>query len=427
MHGTLNETSTRLLARARAAIPAGVNSPVRAWRAVGGEPRFIVRGRGAYIWDADGNEFVDLVCAYGPLIAGHAHPDVLQSLTNAARRGAGYGAPTPVEVDLAEAIVDSVPSIEKVRLVTSGTEATMTAIRIARGATGRDRIIKCNGNYHGHSDGLLVKAGSGAATLGVPDSAGVPVGISELTSVVEYNDIDGMRRSLTEGTPPAAVIIEPLAANMGVVPALPGYLEAVVEAAHAAGALVIFDEVISGFRVARGGAQERFGVDADLTCLGKIIGGGLPVGAVGGRAEYIDLLAPTGPVYQAGTLSGHPVACTAGRATLRLLDREAYDLLERRGERMESGLNDILASTGTEACVQRVGSLMTLFFGRREVRDFRDAASSDTEAFARFFARMIEGGVNIPPSQFEAWFVSLAHGDAEIDRILATVAAALAD
>ena len=427
MQGTLNETSTKLFARARAAIPAGVNSPVRAWRSVGGEPRFIVRGRGAYIWDADGNEFVDLVCAYGPLIAGHAHPDVLQSLTNAARRGMGYGAPTPVEVDLAEAIVGSVPSIEKVRLVTSGTEATMTAIRIARGATGRDRIIKCNGNYHGHSDGLLVKAGSGAATLGVPDSAGVPMGISELTSVVEYNDIEGMRRSLTEGTPPAAVIIEPLAANMGVVPALPGYLEAVVEAAHSAGALVIFDEVISGFRVARGGAQERFGVHADLTCLGKIIGGGLPVGAVGGRAEYIDLLAPTGPVYQAGTLSGNPVACTAGRATLRLLDGEAYDLLERRGERMESGLNDILASTGTEACVQRVGSLMTLFFGRREVRDFRDAASSDTDAFARFFARMIEGGVNIPPSQFEAWFVSLAHGDAEIDRILATVAAALAD
>ncbi len=402
-----------------------MNSPVRAWGAVGGEPRFLVRGRGAYVWDADGNEYVDLVCAFGPLIAGHAHPDVLHALSNAARRGTGFGAPNPVEIELAEAIVEAFASMEKVRLVTSGTEATMTALRIARGATGRARIIKFDGNYHGHNDGLLVRAGSGSATLGVPSSAGVPEGISELTSVVDYNDIEGLEASLRADPPPAAVIVEPVAANMGVVPPVPGFLEKVVELAHEVGALVIFDEVISGFRVARGGAQERYGVHADITCLGKVIGGGLPVAAVGGRAEYIDLLAPTGPVYQAGTLSGNPVACTAGRETVRLLDEAAYATLESRGERLENGLREIIASSGVEVCVQRVGSLMTLFFGVSEVRDFRDASATDTAAFARFFRKMIDGGINIAPSQFEAWFLSLAHGDAEIDRILEVAAHAL--
>jgi len=407
-------------------IPAGVNSPVRAWRAVGGDPRFIVRGRGAYVWDADGNEYVDLVCAWGPLIAGHAHPEVVQAVSNVARRGTGFGAPTPVEIELAEAIVGAFASIEKVRLVTSGTEATMTAIRIARGATGRARVIKFNGCYHGHSDGLLVRAGSGAATFGVPDSAGVPPEISRLTSVAEYNDVESLRAALAEDPPPAAVILEPVAANMGVVPPAPGFLETVVELAHRAGALVIFDEVISGFRVARGGAQERYGIHPDLTCLGKIVGGGLPVAAVGGRGDLLDLLAPTGPVYQAGTLSGNPIACTAGRETIRLLTEGAYDALEAHGARLEAGLRDLIRSAGAEACVQRVGSLLTVFFGVRAVRDFRDAQATDADVFARFFRVMIEHGVNLPPSPYEAWFVSLAHGDAEIDRILAAARHALA-
>lgn len=406
-------------------IPAGVNSPVRAWRAVGGDPRFLVRGRGAFVWDADGNEFIDLVCAWGPLIAGHAHPDVVQAVTNAAKRGTGFGAPTPVEIELAEAIVGAFPSIEKVRLVTSGTEATMTAMRIARGATGRSRVIKFNGCYHGHNDSLLVKAGSGAATFGVPDSAGVPGSISELTSVVEYNDLDSLRASLAVDPPPAAVILEPVAANMGVVLPAPGFLETVVELAHDAGALVIFDEVISGFRVARGGAQELFGVQADLTCLGKIVGGGLPVAAVGGRADLLDLLAPVGPVYQAGTLSGNPIACTAGRETIRLLDETAYQLLERRGAALQEGLEDAIRDAGVDASVQRIGSLLTLFFGVERVHDFADAARTDTEAFASFFRAMIERGVNLPPSQYEAWFVSLAHGDAEIDRIVSAARSAL--
>lgn len=414
----LQDTSRKLLTRAASVVPAGVNSPVRAWRAVGGDPRFLVRGRGAFVWDADGNEYIDLVCAWGPLIAGHAHPDVVQAVNNTAKRGTGFGAPTPVEIELAEAIVGAFESIEKVRLVTSGTEATMTAIRIARGATGRSRVIKFNGCYHGHSDGLLVRAGSGAATFGVPDSAGVPVEISELTSVAEYNDVDSVRAALVSGPPPAAVILEPIAANMGVVPPAPGFLETVLDLAHEAGALVIFDEVISGFRVARGGAQERFGLRADLTCLGKVVGGGLPVAAVGGRADLIDLLAPLGPVYQAGTLSGNPIACTAGRETIKLLDESAYAVLEERGTKLERGLTDIVRTTGTRALVQRVGSLLTLFFGVDSVRDFRDASSTDADQFASFFRAMMESGINLPPSQYEAWFLSLAHGDAEIERIL---------
>lgn len=402
-----------------------MNSPVRAWGAVGGDPRFLVRGRGAFVFDADGNEYIDLVCAWGPLIAGHAHPDVVQSVTNAARKGTGFGAPTPVEIDLAETIVDAFDSIEKVRLVTSGTEATMTAMRIARGATGRSRVIKFNGCYHGHHDSLLVKAGSGAATFGVPDSDGVPASISELTSVVEYNDLDSLKASLAADPPPAAVIVEPVAANMGVVFPAPGFLETLVELSHQAGALVIFDEVISGFRVALGGAQELYDVRADLTCLGKVVGGGLPVAAVGGRSDLMDLLAPIGPVYQAGTLSGNPIACTAGRETIRLLDERAYATLETRGAALERGLTEIIRTASIEACVQRVGSLLTLFFGVTEVRDFRDASRTDTEAFASFFRAMIEEGVNLPPSQYEAWFVSLAHGDAEIERILAAAKRAL--
>lgn len=383
------------------------------------------RAQGAYLWDADDNRYVDVVCEWGPLIAGHAHPDVLRAVSDAASRGLGFGAPTAIEVELAERIVAAVPSIEKVRLVTSGTEATMTAIRIARAATKRDRIVKLAGCYHGHSDQLLVRAGSGAATFGVPDSAGVPADISRLTSVVEYNDLPAMQAALQSGAPVAAVIIEPIAANMGVVPPAPGYLDQLRRLTSAAGILLIFDEVISGFRVARGGAQELYGVVPDLTCLGKIIGGGLPVGAVGGRADLMDQLAPAGPVYQAGTLSGNPVACSAGVATLDLLTSEAYVALERSAALLEGGLREAIASAGAHATVQRVGSLLTLFFGVDEVRDFTSASRSDTAAFARFFRAMIARGVNLPPSQFEAWFLSLAHGTTEVERIVEATREAL--
>lgn len=383
------------------------------------------RARGAYLWDADDNRYVDVVCEWGPLIAGHAHPDVLRAVTDAASRGLGFGAPTAIEVELAERIVAAVPSIEKVRLVTSGTEATMTAIRIARAATKRDRIVKLAGCYHGHSDQLLVRAGSGAATFGVPDSAGVPADISRLTSVVEYNDLPAMQAALQSGPPVAAVIIEPIAANMGVVPPAPGYLEALRRATSAAGTLLIFDEVISGFRVARGGAQELYGVVPDLTCLGKVIGGGLPVGAVGGRADLMDQLAPAGPVYQAGTLSGNPVACSAGVATLDLLTTESYVALEKSAALLEDGLREAIASAGVHATVQRVGSLLTMFFGVDEVRDFTTASRSDTAAFARFFRAMIARGVNLPPSQFEAWFLSLAHGTTEVELLVEATRQAL--
>jgi glutamate-1-semialdehyde 2,1-aminomutase len=421
----LQNSSSKLAARAIDVIPGGVNSPVRAWKAVGGNPCFVNRAQGAYLWDVDDKRYVDLVCAWGPLIAGHAHPDVLHAVTEAAARGMGFGAPTAIEVELAERIVAAVPSIEKVRLVTSGTEATMTAIRIARAATKRDRIVKLAGCYHGHSDQLLVRAGSGAATFGVPDSAGVPADISRLTSVVEYNDAPAMQAALEAGPPVAAVILEPIAANMGVVAPAPGYLDELRRITANAGALLIFDEVISGFRVARGGAQELYGVTPDLTCLGKIIGGGLPVGAVGGRAELMDQLAPAGPVYQAGTLAGNPVACSAGVATLDLLTSEAYVALERSSALLEKGLREAITTSGAHATVQRVGSLLTLFFGVDEVRDFAAASKSDTAAFARFFRAMVERGVNLPPSQFEAWFLSLAHGTTEIERIVEATREAL--
>jgi glutamate-1-semialdehyde 2,1-aminomutase len=421
----LQNTSSKLAARAAHVIPGGVNSPVRAWKAVGGNPCFVNRAQGAYLWDVDGNRYVDLVCAWGPLIAGHAHADVVAAVRDAVARGTGFGAPTEVEVDLAERIVAAIPSIEKVRLVTSGTEATMTAIRIARAATGRSRIVKFAGCYHGHSDHLLVRAGSGAATFGVPDSAGVPDDVSRLTSVVEYNDVEGLKAALDASPPVAAVIIEPVAANMGVVPPGDGYLEHVREMTRAAGTLLIFDEVISGFRIARGGAQAAYGVAADLTCLGKIIGGGLPVGAVGGRAELMDLLAPLGPVYQAGTLAGNPVACSAGLATLALLTPEAYRQLEETAASLEQGLLDAIAAAGVRATVQRVGSLLTLFFGVTRVESFVDASKADTNAFARFFRAMNERGVYLPPSQYEAWFLSLAHGEQEVAKIVEAVREAL--
>jgi glutamate-1-semialdehyde 2,1-aminomutase len=406
-------------------IPAGVNSPVRAWNAVGGEPRFLVRGRGANVVDADGHSYIDLVNAWGPLILGHAHPDVVQAVSNAAKRGLGFGAPTTPEIDLAEKIVEAFASIEKVRLVTSGTEATMTAIRIARAATNRSRVLKFAGCYHGHNDGLLVRAGSGAATFGVPDSAGVPEEIGALTSVVEFGDLAQVRESLAANPPVAAVILEPIPANMGVIPPDREFLEGVLAAARAAGALVILDEVISGFRVARGGAQELFGIRGDLTCLGKVIGGGLPIAAVGGPAALMDLLAPLGPVYQAGTLAGNPIACTAGRETLRLLAPEVYAILETRGAALANELEAAIREAGVHATVQRVGSMLTVFFGVDRVRCWSDATRCDTTAFAKFFQAMLARGVNLPPSQYEAWFLSVAHGEAEIAEIVAAARAAL--
>jgi glutamate-1-semialdehyde 2,1-aminomutase len=421
----LRDTSRKLFARATRVIPGGVNSPVRAWRAIDDDPMFVVRGRGATVFDADGTPFIDLVNAWGPLILGHAHPEVLQAVSNAVRRGLGFGAPTTPEIDLAEAIIEAFPSIEKVRLVTSGTEATMTALRIARAATGRKRILKFAGCYHGHSDGLLVRAGSGAATFGVPDSAGIPEEISALTSVAEFGDLGSVREALSGDPPVAAVILEPIPANMGVIPPDREFLAGLIDLARSFGALVIFDEVISGFRVARGGAQERFGLSADLTCLGKILGGGLPMAAVGGRADLMDLLAPLGPVYQAGTMSGNPIACIAGRETLRLLGLGTYTTLERRGSELAEGLEDAIRETGAHATVQRVGSMLTLFFGVDRVRSWSDASHCDTAAFAGFFRAMLERGVNLPPSQYEAWFLSMAHGDAEISAIVEAARAAL--
>jgi glutamate-1-semialdehyde 2,1-aminomutase len=421
----LRDTSRKLFARATRVIPGGVNSPVRAWRAIDDDPMFVVRGRGATIFDADGTPFIDLVNAWGPLILGHAHPEVLQAVNNAVRRGLGFGAPTTPEIDLAEAIIEAFPSIEKVRLVTSGTEATMTALRIARAATGRRRILKFAGCYHGHSDGLLVRAGSGAATFGVPDSAGVPEEIGALTSVAEFGDLGSVGEALAGDPPVAAVILEPIPANMGVIPPDREFLAGLIDLARSFGALVIFDEVISGFRVARGGAQELFRLSADLTCLGKILGGGLPMAAVGGRADLMDLLAPLGPVYQAGTMSGNPIACIAGRETLRLLGLGTYTTLERRGAELAEGLEDAIRETGAHATVQRVGSMLTLFFGVDRVCSWSDASHCDTTAFARFFRAMLERGVNLPPSQYEAWFLSMAHGDAEISAIVEAARAAL--
>jgi len=397
-----------LLERAQRLMPGGVSSPVRAYRAVGGEPPFIVSGQGCRVRDADGRDYVDLVCSWGPLIAGHAHPDVVAAIAEQARRGSSYGAPTPLEIELAEAIAAAVPSVEMLRFVSSGTEAAMSAVRLARAATDRARVLKFAGCYHGHSDALLAKAGSGVATLGLPGSAGVTEGAARDTVTVAFNDLAAVRAAAREGGL-AAILVEPYAGNMGCVPPEPGFLEGLRAACDEAGALLIFDEVITGFRVARGGAQERSGVRADITCFGKVIGGGLPVGAYGASRELMSLVAPLGPVYQAGTLSGNPLAMAAGLATLGLLDAAAYARLEELGARLERGLSDAIRS---------VGSLLTLFFAERPVRSEDDALSSDRERFARFHRAMLARGVMLPPSQLECWFISLAHDEAAVDRIV---------
>jgi glutamate-1-semialdehyde 2,1-aminomutase len=408
---------TSLFRRAREIIPGGVNSPVRAWGAVGGEePFFARRGEGSYLVDEDGNRYVDWVMSWGPLVFGHADAETVEAVQDAAADGTSFGTPTEREVELAEEIADAFPAVEKVRLVSSGTEAVMSAIRLARGFTRRDRILKFAGCYHGHADALLASAGSGLATLGIPSSPGVPSGATSDTVVCPYNDIDAAAKAVERyGEGLAAVIIEPVAGNMGVVPPEPSFLEALGALCDACGALLVFDEVITGFRVARGGAQELFGARADLTILGKIAGGGLPLAAFGGRADVMDELAPGGPVYQAGTLSGNPLATAAALSVLRRLrGPEVYRQLEETGARLATGLR---AAAGDEAvCVQRVGAMATLFFRPGPVRNFEEASASDLPRYGDFFRHLLERGIYVAPSQFEALFVSTAHGDAEVDR-----------
>jgi glutamate-1-semialdehyde 2,1-aminomutase len=404
-------------------IPGGVNSPVRAFGAVGGVPRFAVRGEGAYLEDADGERYVDLCQSWGALLFGHARKEIVDAAAEAASRGTSFGVPTEAEVLLAERIVEMVPSVEQVRLVSSGTEAAMSAIRLARGATGRDLVIKLEGCYHGHSDALLAKAGSGLATFGIPGTPGVTVGAARDTLVAPFNDLDAVERLFrADRDVVAALIVEPVPANMGVVPPADGYLEGLRRLCDEHGALLIFDEVITGFRIARGGAQERYGVTPDLTVLGKVMGGGFPCAAFGGRRELMERLAPAGPVYQAGTLSGNPVAVAAGLAALELIDREdPYAHLEATAEELEAGLGSALSTNGIDATVNRAGSLLSLFFTAGPVRNLEDARAADHERFARFFNHMLDEGVYLPPSGYELWTLCTAFGDTEREAVLGGV------
>ncbi|MGH9777119.1 MAG: glutamate-1-semialdehyde 2,1-aminomutase [Candidatus Acidiferrales bacterium] len=425
----MGEKSKQWLERARKRIPGGVNSPVRAFGAVGGDPPFISHGSGARLCDVDGRAYIDYVGSWGPLILGHAHPEVVAAVETAARRGTSFGAPTPLEVELAETVNAAFPTIEKVRLVNSGTEATMSVSRVVRAATERKLIVKFDGGYHGHADSLLARAGSGLATFNLPDSAGVPEEFVRFTRTLPYNDRMAAERLFqARGREIAAVIVEPVAGNMGCVPPAPGFLETLRQQTQKYGALLIFDEVITGFRVAYGGAQERFGVLADMTTLGKIIGGGLPVGAYGGRQRVMDLVAPVGPVYQAGTLSGNPLAVSAGLAALRVLKQPGtYDKLEALGAKLGDGLAQAAEQAGVAAQVNRCGSMLTVFFSRKPVTDYASAKRCDTEKFARFHRALLEREVYWPPSQFEAAFVSLAHTDEDIEHTLEAARAAFAE
>jgi glutamate-1-semialdehyde 2,1-aminomutase len=420
-------SSKELFAAASKVIPGGVNSPVRAFGAVGGTPRFFARGQGARVWDVDGREYIDYVGSWGPLILGHAPPEVVEAVCRAARLGTSFGAPTPGEVELAEAIVRRMKPadgsagapLEMVRLVTSGTEATMTALRLARAITTRTKVLKFAGCYHGHSDAFLVAAGSGALTFGTPSSPGVPASVAGETLVTDYNDIAAMKRLFqTHGSDIAAIIVEPICGNVGVIPPEPGFLEQLRAMATGHCALLIFDEVITGFRVAPGGAQQLYGVRPDLTTLGKIIGGGLPIGAIAGPRKIMENLAPTGPVYQAGTLSGNPVAVAAGLATLRALDNAMYERLEALGRRLEEGLRENLKALSLPYPLHRVGSMLCLFFTDRPVHNARDAETCDRRRFAAYFHAMLDRGIYLPPSQFETFFVSAAHTEADLDRTI---------
>ncbi len=402
---------------AKKVMPGGVNSPVRAFNAVGGDPLFIKRARGSRMTDADDNEFIDYVASWGPLIFGHAHPDIVSAIVRQAELGTSYGASTELEIQLAEKVVQAVPSIEVVRMVNSGTEAVMSALRLARGITGRDKIVKFEGCYHGHGDSLLVKAGSGLVSLGIPDCPGIVSSLAEKTLNLPYNNIDQVRELFEkEGEEIAALIVEPIGGNMGVVPPKPGFLEALREVTQKAGALLIFDEVITGFRVSLGGAQKLYGVTPDITCMGKIIGGGLPVGAYGGSRQVMDHISPMGSVYQAGTLSGNPLAMAAGNVMLDLLSKEGvYESLEQKSAKLCQGLQQNVEALGIEAQFTRVGSMFSMFFTSQEIVDFETVKSCDTDFFKRYFNELLEEGVYIAPSQFEAGFMSAVHTDEEIN------------
>ncbi len=423
------QESRALQKRAEQLIPGGVNSPVRAFRSVGSDPPFLVRGEGAHVWDADGNRYIDYVGSWGPLILGHSNPEVLEAIIQAARNGTSFGASTPTEADLAALVVEAFPAVEKVRFVSSGTEATMSAIRLARAATQRKIIVKFEGCYHGHSDALLVKAGSGVATLGIPGSAGVPEEFVEFTLALPYNNRNVVEAAFAKFKDQiACVIVEPVVGNMGCVPPEPGYLEALREITAREGALLIFDEVMTGFRVAFGGASELYNIKPDLTTLGKIIGGGLPVGAYGGPAKIMDLVAPVGPVYQAGTLSGNPLAMAAGIATLCQLkaNREKlYQQLDENADKLVAGVTAAANEAGVAMTANRVGSMFTFFFTGKQVTDWESAATCDTAKFGRFHGALLDGGVWLPPSQFEAAFLSVAHTQSDIDETIAAAKEAL--
>ena len=418
--------SARLLERAERVLPGGVNSPVRAFRAVGGEPIFIAGAKGSKLFGPDGSEYLDYVGSWGPAILGHAHPDVVRAVQQRAESGLGFGAPTELEVQFAEAIIERYPSMQMLRCVSSGTEATMSALRAARGFTGRDVIIKFDGCYHGHSDGLLVKAGSGLVTFGTTDSAGVPAGAVATTASLPFNDDAALTQLFeSEGSRIAAVIVEPVVGNMGLVPPQPGFLECLLELCHRHGAVSIFDEVMTGSRLSRGGAQALFGMTPDMTCLGKVVGGGMPLAVYGGKRAIMENIAPLGPVYQAGTLSGSPLAIAAGLATLAALTESVYERLEALSSKLQVGLERGLRDARVDGVVQRVGSMLTLFFHRGPVRSWLDAAESDRQRFAQFHQGLTARGVYFPPSQFEAAFVSAAHSEDDIDRTIEAARAAL--
>lgn len=414
------DVSERLFAQAQEAIPGGVNSPVRACRSVGTKPVFIQRGEGSRIFDEDGNAYIDYVGSWGPMILGHTHPDVIEAIRGVLGRGTSFGAPTDLEIELAEMVIDAVPSVEMVRMVNSGTEATMSAIRLARGFTGRDLLIKFDGCYHGHADTLLVEAGSGVATLGIPGSPGVPEAFVQMTLSLPYNDPERVSDVISKkGDNIAAVIVEPVAGNMGLVPPEPGFLETLRALTQDRGIILIFDEVMTGFRIAYGGAQALYDVLPDLTCMGKVIGGGLPVGAYGGKKDIMKKVAPEGPVYQAGTLSGNPVAMAAGIATLKCLQQSRfYETLDAKSHTLEVGLREAVAKAGLPVVTNRVGSMMGLFFTEERVSDFATAKTSDLTTFAEYYKGMLERGIYLAPSQFEALFVSSAHNEGDIQATI---------
>lgn len=416
----VDDKSRQAFAKAQTVIPGGVNSPVRAFKSVGRDPVFIDRGEGAHIWDIDGNRYLDFVGSWGPLLVGHAHPNVVEAIKEAAERGASYGAPTEIETVLAEEVLNAYPSMEMIRMVNSGTEATMSALRLARGATGRTKIVKFEGCYHGHSDQLLIKAGSGALTFGVPTSPGVPAQTAATTISARYNDLEGLREIFQrEGEEIAGVIIEPVAGNMGVVLPEEGFLQGVRSLTKEFGALLIFDEVMTGFRVSYGGAQGYYGIDPDLTCLGKVIGGGLPVGAFGGKRRFMEQISPSGPIYQAGTLSGNPLAMNAGLATIKLLQQSGvYETLQQNTTRLAEGLKQLAQEAGLPIWVNAVGAMFSAFFTDTPVKDYLSACTSNAELFAKYFRAMLEKGIYLAPSQFESVFLSTAHTEADIDYTL---------